>query len=389
MHHHGLDFTFLFPPNLKKLYQQLGEFVGNYAEIVEIHSLALSNEGREIKSVYVTDPRRPIEEKEVVAIICGRHGNELGAFAVGLQLLNWLVSEEAADVTSNHLVIVVPVANPDGFVRGEFFAPRDKLSGTEENYIRLLVDQFQPDVLIDVHSLGKGDLEAVITGHTFHTGEDDFISGLIAAKMIEGAEQMGYPFVLHPFGVQQPKPWTNVQYNNFICQECFERCHSLVFGLEVNHFSLDIGDAAQSGVAAIMPLLKTVKKRFPWEYHPGYPNRILKGNFLTSVRAAGSRPGDRRNSRYEIWNKRGAFTEPLRKMPDRRTIEIRTDYSGETLLHPISFCCRIRGRPNIRHVYLDGCETNFYTCEDDCSLYLFSDVLSLNRGEYEFQIKFD
>ena len=390
MHRNPFDLNSLSPPNLKKLYQQLDDFGNNYPEIVEIHSLGLSDEGREIKAFHVTDRgRRSLAEKEVVVVICGRHGDELGAFAVGLQLLHWLVSEEASDIIKDQLLIIVPFANPDGFVRGEFFAPKDKLSGIEKNYIKLLVDKFRPDVLIDVHSIGRGDLEAVIAGHTSHTGEDDFISGLLGTRMIKGAELEGYPFILHLLGVQQLKPWTNVQYNNFICQECFELCHSLVFGLEVNHYSLDIDDAAQSGVAAIKPLLNAANKRFPWEYYSGYPNRIIKGNFLTSIRATGNRPGDRRESRYEIWNNRDSFTEPIRKIPDRRTIKIKTDYSGEILLHPISFCCRIRGRPNIRQVYLDDSETKFYTCEDDCSLYVFSDALSLNRGEHEVEIKLE
>ena len=389
MYHNPFDLNFLYPPNLERLYQQLAEFGGNYPETVEIRGFGFSDEGREIKAVLVTNRGRPLEEKEIVAVICGRHGNELGAFAVGLRLLQWLVSEDAREIRKHQLLIVVPFSNPDGFIRGEFFAPRDKLSAIEKNYIGLLVDRFRPDALIDVHSVGRGDLEAVITGHTSHTGEDDFISGLLAARMIKGAEQEGYPFVFHQLGVQELQPWTNVQYNNFVCQECFELCHAIVIGLEVNHFALDIEDAAQSGVSAIISFLEAVTDRFSWEQHPGYPNKIIKGNFLTSIRAAGKQPGDRRESRYEMWRNKDQLSEPIRKMPNRKTIEIYMNYSGEELHHPVSLSCRIRGRPNIREVYLNESQTVFHTCEDNCSVYLFSDVFPLNEGKYKLQIKFD
>jgi len=207
--------------------------------------------------------------------------------------------------------------------------------------------------------------------------------------MIEGAEQEGYPFLYHPLGVQAVHPWTVVRYNNFVCQECFERCHAIVMGLEVNHFALSVEDAARSGLAVLRPFLHAGIDRFSWEPHPGYPNTIIKGNFLTSLRAAGKRPGDRRESRYEMWQNRDLLSEPLRMMPDPKTIEVYTKYSGEETLHAVSVSCRMRGRPAVREVYLNGSQTEFYTCEDDCSLYLFSDVLSLTKGEYKLRIKFD
>lgn len=389
MQHKPFDLTLLSPPDLEKLDHQLDEFARNHPDTVEMFSLGSSEEGREIRAVLVTDRGRPLEEKEVVVVICGRHGDEVGAFAVGLQLLQWLVSEPAAEIRKHQLLAVVPFANPDGFVRGEFLAPKDKVSTIEKKYIGLLVDRFRPDALIDVHSLGRGDLEAVIAGHTSHRGEDDFIAGLLAAEMIKGAEQEGYPFVYHPLGVQEQQPWTNVRYNNFVCQECFELCHSIVIGLEVNHFALDIEDAAWSGVSAIIPLLHVAARKFSWESYTGYPNKIIKGNFLTSIRATGERPGDRRESRYEMWRNRDLLSEPLRKMPDRNTIEVYTTYSGIELLNPVSFSCRIRGRPAIREVYLNERQTVFYSSEDRCSLYLFCDVRPLTEGEYKLEIKFD
>jgi len=377
-----------YSSELDALYQDLDKFVARNQETAGVRSLGSSAEGYDIKAIYVTDREVPLEEKEIAMIICGRHGNERGAFAVGPELLEWLVSREGASTRNRQFVVVVPVANPDGFVRGEFLAPRDKLSVTEINAINALVKDWQPDAVIDVHSLGRADLEAVITAHTSHQGEDDFIHGMVASDMVRGAASQGYPFALHTLGTQKFIPWVNIGYNNFFCQELYDRFHPLVFGMEVNHFALDIADAARSGLAAITPLLETGNRRFPWEYCAGYPNRILVGNFLTSIRAAGKNSAERRRSRSEIWKNRKFFTEPKRVMPSRRMVRISTEYSGETLSCGVSLSCRIRGNPNIRHISLNNKkEVSFYTCNDDCSTYVFVDIQPVRAGGCEVSIE--
>jgi len=384
----GFNFKALSPPNLEELYKQLEDFVYQNRSIAQIHSLGFSAEGRDIKAVDLTDKTVPLSEKEITVIICGRHGDEIGAHASGLMLLQWLASKDAAHIRERQLLMIVPVANPDGFVRGEFFAPKDKLSEVEINTIGSLVETYLPDTLIDIHSLGRGDLEAIILAHSEHRGEDDFIYGILASRMLKGAEAAGFPFLVHTLGLQEPPPWTNVHYNNFICHKCYTHCHSIVFGLEVNHFALDLKNTALSAIAAIKPLLQSGNIRFPWERHLGYPNRILKGNLLTSIRSTGMDARERRLSREETWRNRSLFEEPKRKMLNERTIRIWTKYYGEPLSHYFCMCSRIRGKPNVARVRLNENEIEFFTCQDDCSTYVFADVRASEKGSYEFIIEF-
>lgn len=384
-------------PSLEEIYQEIGSLAEKRSDIVENRTLGSSSEGRDIKAVYVTDKSIPQEEKEIALIICMRHGDEVGALAVARDLLDWLISEEGAETRSRQLVIIVPVANPDGFVRQEFWAPRDKLSDTEMKTIWVQAEAYQPDVVLDVHSLGRGDLEAVITGHTSHVGEDDFIHGRLAYIMMNGAASKGYPFVIHTSGTQSLAPWRALPravppcfhlYNNFFCGLCHERLHSLAFGIEVNDFGLDTEEVGRSGVAAITPLLEIGNSRSAWEHESGYPNRIIRGNFLTSIRATGRDASKRRKSRTEIWQKGKFFTDPLREMPNRHTVIARTEYSGEKLSSDFAICCRVRGQPDIHSVYLNGDKTEFRTSYDGCSTYVFADVQTADAGTYELCTEF-
>lgn len=386
-----------FVPSLEEVYQELDRLIEKRSDIVESQSLDSSSEGRDIKAIHVTDKSVPQAEKEIALIICTRHGDEAGALAVARDLLDWLVSEEGAETRSRQLVIVVPIANPDGFVRQEFWAPRDKLSDTEMKTIWAQAEAYQPDVVLDAHSLGRGDLEAIITGHTSHFGEDDFIHGRLAYIMMSGAASKGYPFVIHTSGTQSLAPWRALPrpvpprfhpYDNFFCGLCHERLHSLAFGIEVNDFGLDTEEVGRSGVAAITPLLEIGNSRSAWEHESGYPNRILRGNFLTSIRAAGRNAAERRKSRAEIWQRRDFFTDPTREMPDRHTITAKTEYSGGELSSSFSICCRVRGEPDIRNVYLNRDKTEFHTSYDGCSTYVFADVPSAGAGTYELGIEF-
>jgi hypothetical protein len=364
---------------------------------VELHSLGSSSERRDIKAVYITDKNIPLNVKEIAVIMGLRHGDELGVVPAATSLLDWLVSEEAVETRRKQLVIFIPVVNPDGFVKQEFGAPRDKISDEESRIILPLILKHKADLLLDIHSLERGDLEAVITGNTLHLGEDDFIHTMATYKMIAAAGMAGYPYALHMLGVQSRAPWlstprpTNYNssaYNNWVCAPAYEKLHSLVIGMEVNNFSLSEDECGKSGVAAITPLLEMGNTRSPWEYASGYPNRILRGNMLVSLRAAGQTAEERRKSRVEIWQKREHFTDPVRLLASKNMIKAKIEYSGEPLTNPFSICCRMRGNPDIKTVRVNEKETKYYSATDNCSSFVYVDVPAASSGIYEVSIDF-
>ena len=49
---------------------------------------------------------------------------------MGPEILDYLVSDEAERVRDTQLVILVPVVNPDGFIRNEFHSSLYRLTQT-------------------------------------------------------------------------------------------------------------------------------------------------------------------------------------------------------------------------------------------------------------------
>jgi hypothetical protein len=363
-------------PELGEIADRMERFATSHQEISRVVSLGTSEEGREIAAVEVTAPTVAAEKKECAVVLCGRHGNELGTRVVGTALLSWLASREAARVRNCQRTLVVPVANPDGCARGEFFAPSDGLSETERAILRQLEGAYQPDLIVDVHSLGDGDLEAIIAANPRGVAEDHFIHSTLAREAAAAACKAGYPFALE----WMPDRPT---YNNFFCEACYERSHSLVFGLEVNHWMLGPEQAGQSGVAAIKALLNSAARRFPWEAQTGYPNKLLAGRFEASLRAAGDVAAQRRESAALLWRNRARFGPIARETPDPGVVRVWTDYTGEDLPCQLSLSCRLRGRDLRPRLWLNGTEVNCRSCEDECSTYVFADAEVRAGNTYE------
>jgi len=363
-------------PELGEIVDRVERFATSHGEISRLVSLGVSEEGREIAAVEVTAPTVAVEKKECAVVLCGRHGNELGTRMVGTALLSWLASQEAARARSCQRTLVIPVANPDGCAREEFSAPSDGLSETERAILRQLEEAYQPDLVVDVHSLGDGDLEAIIAANARGEAEDHFIHSTLAREAAAAACKAGYPFALEcvPDGST---------YNNFFCEACYQRFHSLVFGLEVNHWALGPEQAGQSGVAAIKALLNSAARRFPWEAQTGYPNKLVAGSFEASLRATGEVAAQRRESAALLWRNRAFFSPIARETPDRGVVRVWTEYAGDDLPCQLSLSCRLRGRDLRPRLWLNGTEANYRSCEDECSTYVFADAEVRAGNTYE------
>jgi hypothetical protein len=244
----------------------------------------------------------PIGDKEIALIIIGRHGDELGTRVVGPSILDWLASEAAQKTRDHQHVIVVPVANPDGCVHNVFGLLVHHLSDLEKRTLLPLGEKYVPDIVIDVHSVGKekfalnwGGLEGVIIDQNAKAGKDQYILGEMAREIIHGAARAGYPFLLHTLEYYQQlrkkaDGLPESKFNNHVNGALYKAFHPLAFGMEVNYFVLSPHDTAQSGLAVITAMLERGNRISPWEYYPGYPNRILSGDFLVWIGPRGKAP---------------------------------------------------------------------------------------------------
>jgi len=397
---------------LKEIYSWLDEFVKKNSAIAEKKILGRSENDRyEIPAVIITNRSVPDVEKQIAFVTLARHGQERGARVVGPEILSYLASDEACETRDNQTVVVVPVVNPEGVVQDKFNSTMYGITDLEKRIFGNLCSQFTPDMMIDYHSLGKsgatkydrGDMEVIIPANSTRWGMDEQIYQYVAGKMLEAAEEKGWPYEIHtledlsfyyfgeptgrlPHRYMQEKVFLlHIQnayehydftgnlpgYSNYTCGPAYMRWHTLVFGMETNHWAIKPEDGlGESGMIPCKALLEMGNKRFPWEKDAGYPTNILCGDFRISIRPTGKNPGERRISREKIWKERVNFDILKREMlDDPETTLAEVGYIVENLPLEFKLCLRMR-QDEIKKVMVEGKEVEFETFKDKCSTFV-------------------
>ncbi|MCD6404249.1 MAG: hypothetical protein J7M19_00305 [Planctomycetes bacterium] len=364
-------------PSLDEIHDRVDDFVASNGRIARLIPTAPSEEGRRVPAVAITDPRTPDDDKEVALVVCGRHGNELGTRTVGLEMLGFLAGEAAALIRGRLNVVVVPVANPDGCVRAQFHAPSDGLSPTEIAALVPLAHSLQPDAVVDIHSLGQSDIEAVITANTSPGGIDDRVHNALAERMCEAACREGFCFTVESVA--------GGGYNNFFAGWCYDEFHSTVFGMEVNHAALSPGQAGASGRAAVVGLLVEGTKTFTGERYPGFPNRVVAGDEGFAVRASGETAAARRASRASLWRAARGRGSVKRRFEDGVVVCSAAVPVDEPLEAALSCRVRVAAR-RIAGVTLSGSEVKWEAVERPCQTDVFVDTALEGDGIVEMRI---
>jgi len=412
---------------LKEIYQWLDDWVAKNKAMVHKKVIGKSPDHWDIPAIFITNEDIPNDDKEIAVITLGRHGQEFGTRAVGPEIISYLCSKEAEEIRKTQLVIVVPVVNPEGFVSNEFRSSMTSLTKTERLVLGGLFKTFPPDMMMDFHSLGKsagskydrGDMEVIIPANTTRWAMDEQIHQYVAREMQKAAESEGWPYEIHTledlatyyFGDTKigNMPWSYLkekvyllhmqdfddnyhtpeedQYTNYTCGPAYLKWHTLVFGMETNHYALSqAGDIALSGLAPCSALLKMGCTRLPWEKDRGYPVNILHGDFRISIRPLGKSVSERRASRIRIWNERKNFNLPQREMVDHETTIARVRYFGWDLPMEFALCLRMR-QNNIKSVTSGGKQVQFETFKDNCSTFVHIPIIMEKAGIIELFIK--
>jgi len=424
---------------LKEMYRWLDGFVEQNKRIAHKEVLGRSPDHWDIPAVFITNGDRADDHKQIAVVTAARHGQEFGARVVGPEILRYLAGEEARKILETQIVIVVPVVNPEGFVRNEFCSSMTSLTKTERLILGGLFRTYPPDMIIDYHSLGPesgskydiGDMEVILPANTTKWAMDEQIHLHVAQRMVDAAEEAGWPYEIHTledlaayyFGAREPgnMPWTSLKektfllhmqdshdgydipeeavsdtpgsvagktrYTNYTCGPAYIKWHSLVFGMETNHGAIsDAGDLAESGMVPCAALLKMGSERFPWEKDPGYPVNILHGDFRVSIRPVGNNAAERRASRIRIWGERNRFNYPQREMIDLETTLARVRYFGDDFPMNFALCLRMRQK-NIHSVSMGGKDIDFETFRDRCATFVYIPITMERAGSLEVKIK--
>ncbi len=413
---------------LKEIYSWVDTFVRENRNIADKIVLGKSEDNKwEIPAVIVTNKSISDDEKQIAMVTLARHGQERGARVVGPEILNYVASDDASEIRNKQTVIVVPIVNPVGVVLDEFHSTMYGITDHEKMVFGNLCAAYPPDMMIDYHSLGKsgpkydrGDMEVIIPANTTKWGMDEQIYQYVANKMAEAAAAKGWPYEIHTledlsfyyFGeektgrlpqryLQEKVFLLHIQnnyehydfpkkmpgYTNYTNGPAYNKWHTLVFGMETNHWSIKVEDGlAESGAVPCQVLLHMGNIRFPWEKDFGYPTNILCGDFRISIRPSGKNSGERRISREKIWNERFNFDILRREMlEDRETTLAEVGYLGENIPLEFNLCLRMRQNV-IKKVMVKDQEVKFETFKDDCSTFLSIPITLKEAGTLKLKI---
>jgi hypothetical protein len=414
---------------LREIYSWVDNFVRDNSKIADKIVLGRSEDGKwEVPAVVVTNRSIPDEEKQIAIVTLARHGQERGARVVGPEILHYLASDDASETRDKQTVVVVPIVNPIGVVLDKFHSTLYGITDHEKAIFGNLCSSYTPDMMIDYHSIGKaeptrydrGDAEIIIPANSSKWGADEQIYHYVANKMMEAAAAEGWPYEIHtledlsfyyfveantgrlPHKYLEEKvfllhiqnayehydfPPRKAGYTNYTNGPAYLKWHTLVFGMETNHWSIRVEDGlAESGAIPCRALLNMGNNRFPWEKDPGYPTNILVGDFRISVRPSGKNPGERRISREKLWNERHNFDILKRAMLDDSEVTLaEVGYLGENVPLDFTLCLRMR-QEVIKKVLVEEQETKFETFKDNCSTFVSIPISLKTPGKVKLKI---
>ena len=293
-----------------------------YPERLCLWQAGTSREGRAIWAVAITDPSVPPEDKQH-ALLSGLHsGVERSATQAILAIMEWLLAGDdaaARETLRRQVVLCVPVAHPDGYVKGEHGmlyvdwtadGPRDPAALPEGVAFQKLVDEFVPDIHADVHGINLGFAACTMLENSaasysnlalrpYHREiidwmdqaalEEDFCSDTQESdsELVYWGPEMGGEFAQRAW---RGRPRTyGALYG-------YWQYHTMVLASEIRW--------AQSGVARHRRLFQVGNETWPGENVAGYPTRVVLTNDYHMVVARGETAAARRASRVELWNRR-------------------------------------------------------------------------------------
>ena len=145
--------------------QKLGRL--NRSDMVFLHKIGKSTQGRPIFAVIITNPENPkniTSNRTRVLVLSGQHGNEPLPVHAVMELIHEL-SASRRDLAENTVVAFIPTVNPDGLVNNKRYNAsgsdlnRDwrTLKQPETALVNHFIREFRPHVLIDLHEWTKDD----------------------------------------------------------------------------------------------------------------------------------------------------------------------------------------------------------------------------------------
>ncbi|NOX53177.1 MAG: zinc carboxypeptidase [Planctomycetes bacterium] len=311
-------------PPYEKLEAVLRLWARQHPRTIKLELLGRSREGRPVYAVTLTDPATDDENKEHALITALHSGLERSATTTVMAIIEWLVSgdRQAREILRHQMVVCLPVPDPDRYVKGEVSplygpwsakGPLNPDKVPEAVYVQRVMDRLQPELHADIHGTNleferyimfesSGTSYSNIALRPYHR---DIIRQMDAAALAEG-----FPSDLGESDAERVFYGPGLANMARRCWPGQPRFYAATYAYYHFHSIISASEVAweQSGVLRHKRLLQIGNERWPGEYYPGYPTRVILSNTHAALTAYGRTAAERRRSRVELWNRLDEFT---------------------------------------------------------------------------------
>ncbi len=334
----------------------LDYWAGKYPDIFKVEKIGKSEGQEDISLLKITDPAVPDNKKQVILITSLHGGPERTGTTTILHFAEWLLSndKEAKETRQKQVALLIPIILPVSYFETDaYFNSNNICPYTGEDWTHgvsnwdfntltykkadeapevmafiNVVDQYKPDVHMDLHGIGvyaQSEQEKQYHEHQMYKGHMMFdVSTMsysnsvlrpwdwrITEAMVGAGKEAGFPSDRAEADAQRLH-WipglNNLLYGKiwagrprfYTALYAYFRYHTLLVAPEVGW--------EESGVARTKGLIRIGNKIWDGEKTPGYPvNKVhaFVGKYVTSW---GQDAGELRKSRVELWQKQINFS---------------------------------------------------------------------------------
>lgn len=312
-----------------------------------------SHDGQPVYLVKVTDANVPDDDKQVALVSALHGGPERSGTTTTLKLIEWLLggSDLARETRRRQIVLFVPIVNPHAFFGTDRFGNKERIdlydpqiSYWDLKALKLavpqrlpelvaflsIVDEFQPDIHLDLHGTGlQAFPDETLGDRTMRQGQTMFeISACSYSncgvrpwdpRVTEAMVQAG---IAAGFGSDRAEAdaqrcFYNPDHDMFRSRLWIaprpQRFRTMFYGYMKYHTMISTTEIGweESGVARVSGVLALGNKAWVSEKFSGYPVtrvRARAGRFIT---AYGRNAKERRQSRVELWTRQPAFADGM------------------------------------------------------------------------------
>lgn len=337
---------------LKEYTETLKYWEQTHPDLVHVDRIGVTLEGIPLPMLKITDPKTDLQQKQICLVTALHGGPERSGTTAVMHFVEWMLSDDpdAVATRQKQLLLIIPIINPYAYFETDRFGNSQKIDpytgGGTTNWdlktfqfklpekspevmaVLSVVDQFQPDVHVDVHGTGlqeyapeqlgsreryRGQTMFEVTGSAYSNMSLRPWDWRITEAINRSGEAAGFGYDRFEADAQRlfwGNSLTAMSNKLWLGRPQFYTAH---YGYAHYHTMLMAFEVGweQSGLARLKGLMKIGNERWQDEFHFGYPVNRVNSYIGHYISAWGTTARARRQSRVELWKQQPRFSQAV------------------------------------------------------------------------------